>query len=294
MTTHQPRRDIHAEITNQLIVAIEANPGQPSLPWRRGGGALHMPTNAITGNAYSGINILNLWVTAEQLGYGAPVWATYKQWSEKGCQVRKGERSALVIFYREFETDPTEEGDDGKRRMARASYVFNAAQVDGYTAWEALPSLGPIKRIEQADKFVAATGADIRHGGDRAFYQSAADYIQMPEEGLFAGTATMTRDEGYYTTLVHELVHWSGSKGRLARDMGKRFGDHAYAAEELVAEIGAAFLCAELGITEGSARADHAQYLANWLQLLKSDSRAIFTAAARASEAAAYLSKRAA
>jgi antirestriction protein ArdC len=293
MTTSQPRRDLHAEITNHLVAAIEANPGQPSLPWRRGGGALHMPTNALTGNSYHGINILNLWVTAEQHGYAAPIWATYKQWSEKGCQVRKGERSALVIFYREFEADPTEEGDDGKRRMARASYVFNAAQVDGYAAPDALPSLGPIQRIERADRFITAIAADIRHGGDRAFYQSAADFIQMPDEGLFSGTATMTRDEGYYATLVHELVHWSGARSRLARDMGKRFGDQAYAAEELVAEIGAAFLCAELGITEGTAHPDHAQYLANWLQLLKSDSKAIFTAAARASEAAAFLSGRA-
>jgi antirestriction protein ArdC len=115
----------------------------------------------------------------------------------------------------------------------------------------------------------------------------------MPEEGAFCGTATMSRSEGYYATLVHELTHWSGAKQRLDRDMGKRFGDQAYAAEELVAEIGSAFLCAELGLTQ-ELRADHAQYLAHWLQLLKNDSRAIFAAAAKASEAAAYLKRLAA
>jgi antirestriction protein ArdC len=286
------RRDLHAEITNQLIAAIEADPGQPTLPWRRTGGALHLPVNALTGNAYNGINILNLWVTAEARGFGTPIWGTYRQWSEMGAQVRKGEKSALVIFYREFETDPDpeDEHDNGLRRMARASFVFNASQVDGFEAPLAPQSLGPIERITGADRFVTSTGASVVHGGERAYFAPSLDRIQMPDEGLFTGSETMTRSEGYYATLVHELVHWSGAKHRLDRDMGKRFGDQAYAAEELVAEIGAAFLCAELGITQG-LRPDHAQYLSNWLKLLKDDSRAIFTAAARASEAAAFLKK---
>lgn len=284
------RRDLHADITSQLIAAIEADPGQPSLPWRRTGGALHLPTNALTGNAYNGINILNLWVTAESRGYAAPVWGTYRQWAGLGAQVRRGEKSSLVVFYKEFETDPDPDDadDNGKHRMAQASHVFNASQVDGFDLPESPQSLGPVERIARADRFVAATKATLRHGGDRAFFAPATDHIQMPDEGLFTGTTTMTRSEGYYATLVHELVHWSGAKHRLAREMGKRFGDEAYAAEELVAEIGAAFLCAELGITQ-EVRADHAQYLANWLKLLKNDSRAIFFAAARASEAAAYL-----
>jgi antirestriction protein ArdC len=284
------RRDLHAEITNKLIAAIEADPGQPSLPWRRAGGALHLPKNALTGKAYNGINILNLWVAAESRGFVAPIWGTYRQWAELGAQVRRGEKSSLVVFYKEFETDPDPEDadDNGKRRMARASFVFNASQVDGFELPEAPQSLGPVERIERADRFVAATDAMICHGGDRAFYAHTTDRIQMPDQGLFTGTTTMSRSEGYYATLVHELVHWSGAKHRLAREMGKRFGDEAYAAEELVAEIGAAFLCAELGITQ-EVRPDHAQYLANWLKLLKNDSRAIFFAAARASEATAFL-----
>lgn len=290
MSTQQPKRDLHAEITHQLIASIEADPGKPSLPWRRTGGALHLPHNALTGKTYNGINILSLWVTAQSRDYTTPIWGTYRQWAECGAQVRKGEKSALVIFYKEYETeaDPEDESDTGKRRVARASHVFNADQVDGFTPPTPPQSLGPIERIAQADQFVRLTGATVRHGGDRAFYTPAADFIQMPDEGLFAGTATMTRSEGYYATLVHELIHWSGAKHRLDREMGKRFGDQAYAAEELVAEIGAAFLCAELAITQ-DVRPDHAQYLANWLKLLKSDDKAIFTAAARASEAAAYL-----
>jgi antirestriction protein ArdC len=209
------------------------------------------------------------------------------------AQVRKGEKATLVVFYKEYETDPNPEvaDDDGKRRVARASWVFNASQVDGYTLPDAPKPLGPIERILEADRFFAATGARIEHGGERAFYRPSTDTIHMPDESLFCGTDTMTRSESYFAVLGHEAIHWSGSDKRLAREFGKRFGDAAYAAEELVAEIGSAFLCAELGITEGEPRADHAQYLAQWLTLLKSDSRAIFTAAAKASEAVAYLKK---
>jgi antirestriction protein ArdC len=292
LSSHAPRRDIHAEITNQLIAAIESDPGRPSMPWRRSSGPLFMPVNALTGNAYNGINIVSLWVSAEVQGYSAPVWATYRQWSELGAQVRKGEKSSLVVFYKEFDTEPNpaDAEDDGKRRVARASYVFNAGQVDGFISPGAAEPLGPVDRIAAADGFISATGAKIEHGGDRAFYRPSTDHIQMPGEDLFCGTDTMSRDEAYYAVLVHELTHWSGAKHRLDRDMGKRFGDHAYAAEELVAEIGSAFLCSELGITQDT-RADHAQYLANWLKLLKDDNRAVFAAAAKASEAVAYLKR---
>jgi antirestriction protein ArdC len=286
------RKDIYSEITSQLIAAIEADPGKPELPWRKSSGPLFMPVNALTQNAYNGVNIVSLWVAAEVRGYSSPVWATYRQWQELGAQVRGGEKSSPVIFYKEFETDPDPDNadDDGKRRVARASRVFNAAQVDGYAQPEEPWALGPVERLAAADRFVLATGARIEHGGESAFYRPSTDHIQMPSEGLFCGTATMTRSEGYYATLVHELTHWSGASSRLARDMGKRFGDHAYAAEELVAEIGAAFLCAELGITQ-EPRADHAQYLAQWLRLLKEDSRAIFAASAKAAEAASFLKR---
>lgn len=285
------RKDIHAEITAQLIAAIEADPGRPVMPWRRHASPLFMPENALTKKLYNGINIVSLWVAAELRGYSAPIWGTYRQWQELDCQVRKGEKSSLVIFYKEYDAQPDadDENDDGKRRVARASYVFNASQVDGFTPPSQPEPLGPIERIENADRFFAATRARIEHGGDRAFYRPSTDTIHMPDESLFFGTNTMTRTEGYFATLGHEIIHWAGSSIRLNHDTGKRFGDAQYAASELIAEIGSAFLCAELGITQGEPKIDHAQYLAQWLTLLKNDSRAIFTAAAKASEAVAYL-----
>jgi antirestriction protein ArdC len=229
------------------------------MPWRRSLGPLFMPANALTGNAYNGINVVSLWVSAEVNGFTAPVWATYRQWSELGAQVRKGEKSSLVIFYKEYETDadPDNADDDGKRRVARASYVFNANQVDGFALPAAPERLGPIERIDAADRFVGAIGVRVEHGGERAYYRPSTDHIQMPDEGLFCGTDTMTRSEAYFAVILHETIHASGAKHRLDRDMGKRFGDAAYAAEELVAEIGSAFLCSELGITQ-DVRADHA------------------------------------
>jgi antirestriction protein ArdC len=152
------RQDVYAEITSQLVAAIEANPGRPSLPWRKSSGALFVPVNALTQNAYNGINVVSLWVAAEVKNFTSPVWATYKQWLELGAQVRKDEKSSLVIFYKEFETgpNPDDASDHGKRRVARASRVFNAFQVDGYEATIRPEPLGPIERIAAADLFVKA------------------------------------------------------------------------------------------------------------------------------------------
>ncbi len=289
------RRDVYADITSRLITAIEGNPGEAQLPWRRSAGSLSMPVNALTGHCYSGVNVLSLWVDAETRRFATPLWATYAQWQQLGAQVRGGENSSPVVFYKEVEISdhPDIAQDVRKRRVARAFWMFNAAQVDGCKASDNAESLGAIDRIEAADRFVAASGAIIEHGGASAFYRPATDRIQMASEDHFIGSATMTRHEGYYATLVHELTHWTGAKHRLNRDMGKRFADNAYIAEELVAEIASAFLSIELGITQDT-RPDHAQYLAHWLRLMKSDSRAVFAAAGKASEAAFYLKKLAA
>ncbi|WP_417308035.1 ArdC family protein [Devosia sp.] len=291
--TKPQRRDIHSDITNQLIAAIEADPGNQVMPWRRAGGSMLMPRNVLSGRAYNGVNILSLWVAAQGNHFETAIWGTYRQWQDKGCQVRKGQKSSLVVFYKDYsvEPEPDSKDDDGRRFVARASHVFNAGQVDGYTQNEPLPALGPVERIDNADRFVIGTSADVRHGGGSAFFDPAGDYIQMPDEGRFVGTDTMSRSESYYAVLAHELVHWSGGKSRLARDLSGRFKSDAYAAEELVAEIGSAFLCAELGITQ-DVRPDHAQYITHWLKLLKDDNRAIFTAAARASEAFSFLQSR--
>jgi antirestriction protein ArdC len=285
--------DLHSRVTAKIIAAIESNPGEPTMPWRRSQGATLWPENALTQKQYHGINIPLLWAEAQQRGFSSNLWASYKQWQELGAQVRGGEKASDIVFFKSFsvEPDPDKEDDDGQRLVARSYAVFNACQVDNF----AIPGkpdidLGPIERIANADAFVKNTGAKIEHGGQRAYYRPSTDHIQMPEEKLFEGTATMTRDEGYYSVLVHELTHWTGIEKRCNRQFGKRFGDQSYAAEELVAELGSAMLCCELGITQDT-REDHARYIASWLTLMKSDKKAIFTASAKASEAVTYLQK---
>jgi antirestriction protein ArdC len=283
--------DLYAHVTDSIVAAIEAGTTDCSLPWQRTGIGNLLPVNAATGAAYNGINILSLWATAMTEDYSRGLWATYRQWASLGAQVRKGARGACVIFYKEYaaEPDPDDDNDDGKRRVARASWVFNAEQVEGYELPD-LPDLPPVERIAAAENLITANKPDIRHGGDQAYYSPTVDYIQMPDERLFAADDTARRTQDYYAVLFHELTHWSGAKHRLDREMHKRFGDRAYAMEELVAELGAAFLCGELSITP-VPRPDHAGYIANWLEAMKADKRAIFTAAARAGEAATYLKR---
>lgn len=287
----QERRDIYAEITSKILASIEANPGQPELPWHRPTTPLVLPVNVASNAYYRGVNIVCLWCASDTYGYRVPLFGTYKQWQAAGAQVRKGEKGHPVVFYKDYEVEPDSENpdDDGKRRVARASWVFNVAQVDGFDvpAIQSPPD-NPIQRIEQAETLVAAINADIRHGGTRAYYRPAGDYIQMPDEHLFKETANATRSEGYYATLFHELTHFSGVPKRLNRELGKRFGDHAYAMEELVAELGASFLCAELGIGQ-TLHVDSAAYLNHWIKAMREDNRVIFAAATKASEAATYL-----
>ena len=213
---------------------------------------------------------------------------TFKQAQELGANVRKGEHGSLVVYadrYTKTETD--EKGQESEREIPfmKGYTVFNVEQIDGlpahYTAKAEEPR-EPMARIEQAEAFFAATGATIQHGGNRAFYAPSRDLVQMPPRESFKDA------ESYSATLAHELTHWTAHPARLARELGKRFGDNAYAAEELIAEMGAAFLCADLGITP-ETRDDHAAYLATWLEVLKADSRAIFTAASQAQRAADYL-----
>ena len=283
-------RDLYAEITQKLVAQIEADPGKPKMPWRRSDAPLWLPVNALTQRPYRGINVVALWAAAEHAAFGSNVWATYKQWQELGAQVRKGETSSLIVKYGEYEVEPDAEAenDDGKRLYLRAYNVFNARQVDGYALPEAPPDLGPVARIAHVEAFVANTGARIEVGGDRAFYRPSTDTIHMPDEGLFTGTDSMDRHQAFLAVECHELTHWTSHPSRLDRQLGKRFADKQYAAEELVAEIASAMLCASLGITQ-DVRPDHAQYLAHWVAIMKSDSKAVFTAAAAAARAVDYL-----
>ena len=285
----KPRIDVHQHITDQIIAAIEAGVDEFKLPWNRPAGSITRPKNIASGQLYRGINVVTLWVEAQIRGYSLPVFGTYKQWQEAGCQVRRGEKASLVVFYKEYVVDaePEKEGEDGKRWVAKGYWVFNAEQVDGYEMPD-VPAVSPIERNAKVDAFMAATGADIRHGGQSAHYDVTADHIQMPDEGLFTGTDTSNATEAYYSTLLHESCHWTGHKSRLNRDLGMRFGKDAYAAEELIAELGAAFLCADLQVTP-SLREDHAAYIDHWLKIMKGDKKAILSAAAKANQALEYL-----
>jgi antirestriction protein ArdC len=261
------------------------------MPWHRSGEGLNRPVNIDTNNAYRGINVVSLWASAQARGFGTGTWGTYRQWQNNGAQVRKGEKASLVVFYKEFDVEETTddgETEQGKRLMARASWVFNADQVDGYTAPAVPEPKDPVQALDRAERFIAGTGAIVHHGGSRAFYRPSDDIIQMPERERFLGTETSSATESYYATLLHELTHWTGHGRRCDRQFGKRFGDDAYAMEELVAELGAAFLCADLGVTL-EPRPDHAAYIDNWLTVLKADKKAIFTAASQAAKATDYL-----
>ena len=287
------RRDVYQTVTDQIVEAIENGAGNWQMPWHRMGEGLNRPVNIDTGNAYRGINIVALWASGQVRGYASGTWGTYRQWQKAGAQVRKGEKASTVVFYKEFEVDDPDaqpgETTFETRRVARASSVFNADQVDGYDMDVPEPK-DPVQVVAEADAFVANTRATVHHGGARACYNHGADYIQMPDKDRFLGSETSSATESYYGTLLHELVHWTGVKRRCDREFGKRFGDNAYAIEELVAELGAAFLCADLGIA-AVPRPDHAAYIEHWLNVLKEDNRAIFATASKAAQATDFLAE---
>jgi antirestriction protein ArdC len=294
----EPRQSIYETITAKILAAIEANPGDPIMPWQRGGARPVLPTNAVTGQDYRGVNILSLWVTALERGYGSGEWATLRQWNEKGACVRKGEKASPIVFYKEFDVTPEDGGGDGdngndmgndtgRRRVARGYWVFAAEQVEGYAPATALPP-NPIARIAAAQAYVAGAGARVIVGGAQACYRPSTDTIHMPDEARFFDTDGRTRAEAFHAVEFHELVHWAGARPRLDRQLGKRFGDDRYAAEEIIAETGSAFLCARVGIAP-EPHPDHARYIHHWLSVMKGDSRAIFAAAAKAQEAVSYL-----
>lgn len=281
-------QDLYQNVTDRIVAMIEEGAGTYKMPWHVGreGGEIAMPRN-VGGRLYRGINVPLLWVAANKAGYDLPVWATYQQWQERGAQVRKGEKSTMIVFWKQLVFASKDDDDKTETRMmAKAYFVFNAAQCDGVDLTKgktsSLADLSEEQRIESADAFFAATGAIVRHGGDRAYYTTGDDHIQMPAFAAFREPA------GYYAVLAHEHTHWTGSEKRCNRQFGKRFGDEAYAFEELVAELGAAFLCAILGLS-AEPRQAHAAYVASWLRVLRNDKRAIFTAASKAQAAVDYL-----
>jgi antirestriction protein ArdC len=292
-TGHSPR-DVQAEITNKIVDAIAA--GQANGTFQMSWQALASEgsaVNAVTHQPYHGVNLLLLSFEAMQRKWPNQ-WASFHQWKERRANVRKGEHGTPIVFYTPIQIQEPEDDEEGNKTLVlktipvfRYSTVFNIAQVDNPPSVTTTPRV-LVNPIEKVEHFINATKAEIRYGGNRAYYSSGMDYIQMPVRDAFTGSKTSTPTEAFYSTILHELCHWTGAKSRLSRETGKRFGDDAYAAEELIAEIGAAFTCAQLGITP-ELRKDHVQYVASWLKILKEDKRAIFTASAAAARAVEYL-----
>jgi antirestriction protein ArdC len=285
------KSDVYNRITGKIVADLEQGVRPWFKPWNAGhaAGRITRPLRH-NGIPYKGINVVMLWSASVTKGYACPLWLTFKQALELGGNVRKGETGELVVYANTVtrtETDARGEETEREIPFLKGYTVFNAEQCDGlpaqYRAAPAGPTLPPAARIERADCFFAATGADIRHGGTRAYYAERPDYVQMPPFEIFRDA------ESYAATLAHELTHWTKHGKRLARDFGRvKFGDEGYAKEELVAELGSAFLAADLGITP-EVREDHAAYIAIWLKALKDDKRLIFSAAAHAQRAVEYL-----
>lgn len=288
----ETKADVYTRVTNKILADLEQGVRPWAKPWS-GEHAAGRITRPLRGNGqpYRGVNILLLWASAIEQGFSCPVWMTYKQAQELGANVRKGERGSLVVYANTFtKTEANEQtGEDEERQIPfmKGYTVFNVEQIEGLPAhYTATPELAPEtieQRDERLERFFRNTGATIRHGGNRAFFNITADFVQMPPFPAFVDA------ESYYATLGHEMTHWTRHPSRLDRDLGrKKWGDEGYAKEELVAELGAAFLCADLGITP-EVRDDHAAYIGSWLEALKDDKRFIFSAAAHAQRALDWL-----
>ncbi len=288
--TNATRADVYTTVTNQIIASLEKG----VRPWTKPWNAAHTDGRIVrplrhNGTPYRGINVLTLWGESADKGYSSPYWLTFKQALELNAHVRKGEHGSMVVYADTFKkTEQDDKGEDVETSIPflKAYTVFNAAQIEGLPErFTAKPeaALPLADRIAHADAFVAATGAVIGHGGNRAFYAPGPDRIQLPPFEAFSNA------EAYYGTALHELTHWTMHETRLNRDLGrKHWGDPGYAREELVAELGAAFLCANLGVAL-EPREDHAAYVESWLTVLKGDKRAIFEAAAHAQKAGDFL-----
>jgi antirestriction protein ArdC len=279
--------DPYTEVTARIIAALEA--GTP--PWRqpwdgaKSGGPMR-PHNAVTGMAYRGINTLILGMSPLAFMSGDPRWATYKQAAQRGWQVRKGERGTTAYFFKRIEVEERDDTKADERKIVpvlRAFHVFHASQVDGIAPYVAPGAEdAPWRMPSAAETIVRCSGAEIRIGGDRAFYAPASDHVQMPPPGAFRSA------DGYASVLLHELSHWTGSESRLNRDLRGGFGSADYAREELRAEIAQVMICAELGLAECEFT-NGAAYVASWLARLRDDRKEIFRAASDAQRIADYL-----
>jgi antirestriction protein ArdC len=285
----KPRRDVAAEITSLIIQKLESG----VLPWSRPWGLTGAGGRPLRhcGTPYTGINNLYLWAIGDARGYSARTWMTYRQAEELGGHVRRGEHGSHSVYFSSFSKTETDRvtGEEANKniRFLRSYTVFNVEQIDGLPVYFYPVAAPPEPRVESVhraaiDGFFDALPATVRHGGDQAFFSPIGDYIQMPHRTMFRS------DDHYASTLGHEYVHYSGAQSRLNREFGKKFGDQAYAFEELVASIGQCLICADLGLP-GELHDNHASYIDHWLRILKGDSSAIIKAASKAEQAVAWL-----
>lgn len=276
------KQDMYQEVTNKVIEMMETHGADWVNPFARKGQSLR-PFNVTSKKAYKGINTLLLGWT----DYASPVWGTYKQWSEKGCQVRKGQKATGIVFW-QFIEKIAEDGRKETIPFMRSYSVFNAEQVEGFTIAQQEEQTA-VEDIQTAEQFFSQLPAHVKHSQEgKAFYSPSGDYIHMPNKAVFEATPTSTATECYYSTMAHELTHWTGAKHRLDRLTGDTFGSEGYAREELVAELGAALLCAHLQIST-MPRPDHAQYINGWIKRLSENKREFVSAASAAAKAVDFL-----
>lgn len=273
---------LYTSVTNRIIAQLKEGVPPWSRPWKnQAKGAAWLPSNAVTGRAYSGINVLILYMTVCEMGYPTHGWATFKQANDIGAKVRKGEKASQVVFVKHVEKED-DEGKPKKSTILKAYPVFNIAQLDNVPDEYLAPEPPKDEDVvhDNALQLMNQCGIKIVHGGNKAAYYPNRDEIVLPTYGSFES------EEAYFGVANHELIHATSHESRLKRKLGKRFEKHAYSQEELIAELGSAFLCARLGIP---ATFRSASYIAHWLEVLEKDSRAIFTAASYASQAADWL-----
>ena len=283
----EPRAYLYDEVTARIVSELEAGRFPWVQPWGKTDGT-GLPRNALTARTYSGVNILILWGAVIEHGWPTQAWLTFRQAQEAGGRVRKGEHGVTVVYADRFTPEAEKEraqrdGDEARAvPFLKRFTLFNVAQCEGLRAGLASdPAPLPDREIVPvAEDVIAASGVDFRIGGDRAFYAPDPDFVQVPPQPAFFDQIN------YYRTCLHELTHATGHPKRLGRDLRNAFGSKDYAREELVAEMGSAFLCAALGIVP---TVRHADYIGSWLEVLREDNRAIFRAASAATKAADWL-----
>ncbi|MEO0514753.1 MAG: zincin-like metallopeptidase domain-containing protein [Planctomycetota bacterium] len=284
-----PAPDLYQSVTNQIIAALEAG----TVPWRHpilGSGEDAFPRNLNTGKPYSGVNVFTLALTAWSKGYGSPWWLTFRQALERGGHVRKGEKSSLVVFWKQLKVKDKDTGEPKIVPMLKSYRVFNAEQCEGVafpTAESPETAEQTFSPDERAEAIVTgfSGGPTIEHHGQRAFYRPSEDLVRLPGGERFVSA------EDYYATLFHELVHATGHSSRLDRGLDQKltpFGSPDYSKEELIAEMGAACLCAVAGIVPVTVD-QHAAYIAGWLKKLRSDKRLVVSAAGAGQKAADWI-----